>query len=1059
MSAGVAVLGSVLLAGRQAGGAAMRALAAALVSAGGEPRSAAALADEIWGDAPPQNPRAALQTLVSRLRSAVGADLVTSTPTGYAVRAEETDLGRARALAGGAEAAAAPEALALCDEALALWRGEPGDDIGDAPAGEQLRREASVVRERLLRRRAECLALSGLPEEAAAAFATLSETHPFDEALQHGLMTSLAEGGRAAEAMSSFAVFRSRLEEALGTRPGRALTDLNACLLREQEERAVPRVRIGVLAAPNALIGRDEALRAAVTLLGTSRLVTLIGPGGLGKTRLAHAVATETDAPMAVFVPLAGVRSDADVPLAIAAALGIGEANTASGRFSDPRAWPDLRARTVAALADRETLIVLDNCEQVIDGVADWAADLLAVVPALRILATSRSPLLISAERLLPLEPLEIAEDETAPAVRLFLERARAVRPGVAIELDAVARLCAHLDGLPLAIELAAARARTLSVAQIEQRLQDRFALLTSGDRTAPARHRTLEAVISWSWDLLDDEARRALAVLSLLPGGFSGVSAAAILRIGSADEVLGRLADQSLLQVIESPLGVRFRMLETVREFGVARLADAGAEGETGAWHAVLDWVEAFTAEHGLRAANFPGALTADAHREIGAEHDNLVFVLRRLLAEGLDVQAVRLFAVLGQSWFIRGSFSELTGFGAPLLRAAARVHEDDLPVDIIVMATVVATVGCFMSDDPASIRGLSALRRRERAAGERMSPSWRALARVFSAPAGQDTVEDALATLRASDDPWARLTGELLLAHFSENLGLPEVAMESAKRAWELANGLDEIWAAALAADNAAEMAAQSDRPGDALVWLDRARTGYELYAAEDQLRQLDSVRGGVLLALGRQDDARELFMRLAQSADLSGDGLEMAGIGWFGVAEGHRLAGEWAEASDAYERAMSRFHTADQRRSPWYLLAMAGYVSARTADPITGALPVDRWARRLRGRALAGYRLRMRLETVDRPVLGTVLLGWSAWALGRPALTDRGIEAIALAEVLGVRQDLPSLRLAWHRERAERLVGAAPVAAARDAAGKLTPADRVIRGYAVLEGPGDA
>src|SRR6185437_2993181 len=195
-----------------------------------------------------------------------------------------------------------------------------------------------------------------------------------------------------------------------------------------------------------------------------------------------------------------------------------------------------------------------------------WTSDLLGAVASLTVLTTSRTPLAIAGEAVHPLAPLE-ADDGEGPAVRLFLERARAVRPGAALPLEAVTRICTHLDGLPLAIELAAARVRAMTPAQIEERLRDRFALLTNGDRSAPERHRTLEAVIAWSWDLLDDQARSALARLSVLPAGFSAMTAQGVLG-QPVDDILDRLVSQSLLIVSDDAEGVRFRMLETVREY-----------------------------------------------------------------------------------------------------------------------------------------------------------------------------------------------------------------------------------------------------------------------------------------------------------------------------------------------------------------------------------------------------------------------------------------------------------------------------------------------------------
>ncbi|MDR6868660.1 putative ATPase/DNA-binding SARP family transcriptional activator [Microbacterium resistens] len=1050
MTVRIGVLGPVQVAGHDAGGAATRALIAALVVGTDRPgsaRSVAALADDIWGEDQPQNPRGAVQTLISRLRAAGGGDLVVSAPGGYALSAE-TDLDRARSLLRDAAEAGRPRRLDLLDEALGLWRGEPGADLGDAPIAQVLDDEAAGLRAEIRAARAGALADAGRHTEAVMAFEALADARPLDEAVHLGLMSALVAASRTADAIAVYGTFRARLRDVLGSSPGSTLTELNARLLRDQE---APRVRVGLRAAPNDLIGRDRVLAEAIALIGRVRLVTILGVGGLGKTRMAQAVAAAVETPVVVFVPLAGVRADADVPLAIGAALGISEA-TPGGRFSEPRSWPDLRARITAALADRATLLVLDNCEQVIDGVADWAADLLAAVPTLSILATSRSPLAIAAEHVLPLPPLTIAVDPEAPAVRLFLERARAARPDASLDPMVLARLCAHLDGLPLAIELAAARVRTMTPEQIESRLQDRFALLTSGDRTAPERHRTLEAVIAWSWDLVDEEAQHALTVLSLLPGGFSAATAAAVLG-RSVDDLMDRLAEQSLLVVSETrDARVRFRMLETVREFGLNRLAAAGADAESAGWDAVLGWARAFAEDHARHGLSFPGALSPAAHREVGAEHDNLVMVLRRLLESGDAADVVKLFAVLGQSWFMRGAYSELIGVSGAVLAAARTVPVDEVPLEAIAMTMTVATVGCLIVEDPRGLRGLAALRALERTAGSRMSPAWRGLVTVMAVASRESEVGAVLDGLRASQDTRARLAGEVLIAHFAENLGEPELAMTAAVEAWEHARELGEPWTAAMAADAAAQLSSQSARPAEAMVWTARAEEGFLAYDATDQLRQMQWLRGGILLGLDRSAEARALFTDLTQTGELAQDGLEMGAIGWYGLAEAHRLAGELEETAEAYQRAMAMFRTNDQRRSPWYLMAVAGYITAGAHDLDLDPVILDRWVRRLRGRAVAGYRLRP--DVVDRPVLGTVLLGWSAWALTRPGLQGSGLEALAIAEALGARQDMPSMRLAEHFDRARRLVGDDAVEKARAEVATLSPPERIVRGYALLD-----
>ena len=262
-------------------------------------------------------------------------------------------------------------------------------------------------------------------------------------------------------------------------------------------------MRIGLRSAPNALVGREYDLEAVEDLVATSRLTTILGAGGLGKTRLAQEVGNRAvHTPAVIVVELASVRTGEDVELAFASTLGIREARAA--RPADPGAQLDLRSRILGLLSERETLLIVDNCEHIVDAAAAYVQDILDSTTAVRVLATSRAPLTIGAEHVYPLDSLKSSDGGTGtadageygPAVALFVERARAARPGAVLPLDVVARLCDRLDGLPLAIELAAARTRSLSVDEIERRLGNRFTLLTGGERTAPERHRTLLAVI-----------------------------------------------------------------------------------------------------------------------------------------------------------------------------------------------------------------------------------------------------------------------------------------------------------------------------------------------------------------------------------------------------------------------------------------------------------------------------------------------------------------------------------------------------------------------------------
>ncbi|QAY60220.1 helix-turn-helix domain-containing protein [Microbacterium protaetiae] len=1028
-----------------------RALVAALVLAGGTIRSADALADDIWGDDPPKNPRAALQTLVSRVRAAAGSEAVRSLPGGYALGDAETDLAEAARLLDGA--AASDDALPALDKALALWRGEPGADLEPAPVAVAVADAASTLRSRLDTARAEALSAAGRVDEAVASLSARAAAHPYDEAAHAQLMRTLADAGRTAEALSVFAELRARLRDDLGADPGEDIAQLNAALLRGDPART--RVRIGLQAAPNELLGRGADLAAVAALLDHSRVVTVLGTGGLGKTRLVQAVAAASHAPAVVMVPLAGVRADDDVAPTIATVLGISEASP-GGRLADIGMRPDLRARVIGLLGEQQALVVLDNCEQVIDGVAGWVADMLASVPSLHVLTTSRTPLAMAGEAVYPLAPLALDETGEAPAVQLFLERARAVRPGASLPIDVVTRLCTHLDGLPLAIELAAARVRTMTPQQIEQRLQDRFALLTTGDRTAPERHRTLEAVIGWSWDLLDDQARRAMVVLAVLPDGFGADTAAGVLG-EPVDDVIDRLVSQSLLLVAESRVGhVRFRMLETIREYALARLADE-PDGIESAWDRVTSWAWRFSVERLNRA------FERETHAEIRDEHANLIAVLRRAIDRGDDETTILLFALLAQTWMVMGAFTEMASFALAAFEVVQRAREGRVPVEALVTTLIVATfVGQAEAGAPSLrfIARIRILRRRHPDMNEPIGAFAGALIDILAAgiAGGVDAVNGVLQTMAASSHPATQLVGETLMSQFAENEGRPEVALASSLRSWELARASGAEWFAAMAASSVAQLASQTDQPALALEWLDRADRGYELFGAAQQQHQIAWLRGTNLVTLGDIAAAREVFAALAASNELTEDGLETASIGVYGLAETARREGDLDAAAAHFDRALSLFSSSPQRGSPWYQMMMAGALSAVVFDGLLTPERRNAWARRLRTRTLAVMRQRQGPGMADHPVLGTVLMGWSAWAL-QEAGDERGLEALVLAERLGARQDLWSLRWQEHEAHAVGLVGAERLEAARAAASTLSHDRLLPRALDLLRRAGDA
>jgi predicted ATPase/DNA-binding SARP family transcriptional activator/tetratricopeptide (TPR) repeat protein len=1101
-AARVQVLGPVRVAG-PAGwvdvpGVNGKALIVSLVLAKGAVVSVPSLVDDIWQDDPPRNARAALQTLVSRVRAVAGDELIESVAGGYRLGASaaEVDLW-------------SPESPR---------RGEPGADLGDTELAGRLRETADGVRVRALETRVTDALRSGAPAEAVEAARALADATPYDERAQLMLMKSLAADGRRGEALRAFAEFRRRLDDELGARPGAELVAFNAELLRDDTALdrdpgappasatrasdpsgaqrnlvaqagggggsggggAAPKhVAIGLRAAPNQLIGRDGDIAALEKLMAQARLTTILGPGGLGKTRLAQELANRAAAttPGVVVVELAGIRESDDVPLAVAATLGLGEVGAGRLSLRDPIVLLEVRTRIRAALAERETLLVLDNCEHVVEGAAALVDQVLSEIPTVRVLATSRAPLQLGAESVYPLGPLPA--DQHGPAVALFLERARAARPGAALPVDAVARLCEHLDGLPLAIELAAARIRSMSVDEIERRLSNRFALLRGGDRSAPERHRTLIAVIDWSWNLLSESERRMLRRLSRFPDGFSAVAAAAVVLIDTAgtDEESARLAAsddldalvlQSLVSVTEGPTGLRYRMLETVREFGDMALVDAG-EDELVAT-AQARWAQRFGAEF---IAALPTSRQSEALLAVGLEHDNLVTVLR---AHDDDPETVvPVFAALLFHWMVRNQFREALSFAPVVARAVAvgplPEHAPDATAITLMFAAVMGVAGSqaprpgqrgheqqpelppeleeYQAVPPgqllrAGLRAGVKMRRLVRSGA--VSP-WLVTIAEMAAAAVRNPAEwslDQLDDVRRSDDEVVRTLGNLFSGLLTENTGELERALDYVHVAWQGASRLGLDWVAGQAAQGLANLSSQDDRPRDTLEWAARARDKLAMIGAVEEIGQFDWITAINKLKLGRRDGVAEAFERFASeegSLQEGFDGLDARAIGWAGLGELAAADGDPTQAVERYRAALRLYgpKPGPYALGAWYLISGAGALAAsvyydRMDDDALAIWRTQRLATRLsaRGRGRGGPAM------VDRPVLATAALGLAIWLLGAPGVTDAGrtagAELIAFAERLHSRQDQPVLVRARAFALAERVVGASVVASAR-------------------------
>jgi predicted ATPase/DNA-binding SARP family transcriptional activator len=557
-------------------GARQRALLAALLLRRGHVVPMDRLVDEVFGEAPPREARNALQTYIARLRQSLGpaAAVVATRAPGYVLEipGDAVDAERFTALLGQSRGTEQPAAaLALLDRALALWRGPAYAEFASTFArGEALR--LSELRLAAEEDRAVLLLRLDRVTEATAALEAIAAKEPWRERAVELLVTAVAQAGRTADALDALAGYRGRLRDELGLDPSPKLRRLEEQVLRgtlapvpSGNDRRARAVR------PTSFVGRERELTLVRQAIAAAPLVTLVGPGGVGKTRLAQEVADLQDPVW--WVDLAPLRDPDAVPFSVADAVGI---DVLPGTFL-PDALRQWARRT-------HGLLVLDNCEHLLAAVAELADDLLATAAGLSLLASSRERLAIGGEQVLEVPPLEVpalGAPEGGPAVQLFLDRARAADPAVAASpppLRRVADICRALDGLPLAIELAAARIGTLTVDDLADRLDARFELLRIGRRDGDSRHRALQAVVDWSFELLDPDEQRLFLRMSVFAAAFDITAAEAIaadddLPADRVADLVARLAEQSML-TRPGPSGIgHYRMLETLRAYAAARL------------------------------------------------------------------------------------------------------------------------------------------------------------------------------------------------------------------------------------------------------------------------------------------------------------------------------------------------------------------------------------------------------------------------------------------------------------------------------------------------------
>ncbi len=667
---------------------------ALLVLEAGRVVPAGQLVEEVWAGRPPPGAAKTLRSYVSRLRSALAPDLpVVSRGGGYAVSAGPGDVDARRferlvaegqAVLGEGEAAAAANRFR---EALGLWQGRAFTDVLDVAL---LAREAARLEELRLvatEGRIEADLALGLAPEVTGELEGLVAEYPLRERLWWLLMLGLYRCGRQADALAAYQRARMVLAGELGLEAGAELRDLEQAVLRQQVPPAAAHRELSNLPAPlTSFVGRERELTELRKLLAQARLVTLTGPGGSGKTRLAvelSAMLVDRFTDGAWLTDLAGITDPGLVGAQVVEALGVRPGG-------DLPVLDALRYR----LRSADLLLVLDNCEHLADACADLADGLLASSPGLRVLATSREPLGVTGEAVYPVQPLAIPPQGAAPevsaqapAVRLFLDRVWAARGGVGGEPGpggAVAGICRELDGLPLAIELAAARASTLSIAEIQTHLADKFRFLRQRLPAAGQRHQALKAAIDWSFELLSAAEREVFGELSVFAGSFGLEQAAAVCSSGdqaAALDVIDRLASKSLLTVNMPVSGTRYRMLETIREYAAGQLAETG-ETEPARHRHALAFLTLAECEHAITA--------------LSRDHDNFRAALDWSLRNGGEA-GPELARALGDFWLGCGYFAEARDW---VERALARHPADDQ-----VRADLLRLLGTILdeSGDPA--------------------------------------------------------------------------------------------------------------------------------------------------------------------------------------------------------------------------------------------------------------------------------------------------------------------------------------------------------------------
>ncbi|GAA2245450.1 BTAD domain-containing putative transcriptional regulator [Kitasatospora cystarginea] len=1050
------------------GGARLRALLIRLALDPGRLVVSERLVQDLWEDRPPSDPAGALQSLVSRLRRALDADpgtgraAIGSHPSGYRLDLPPDAVDAwafERAAAEGRAALGAGEferAVRVLREALSLWRGDPLADAGAAafaaaPAARLREVRLAAVEDRVDAELA--LAGTGVPEMLPGLIAELTElctADPLRERFAARLMRALQADGQQAAALEAYDRTRRALAEELGTDPGPELRDVHLRVLRgdapagKDTHSAVhsaarssgPGARAGsgpggLPARSTSFVGRTEELAEVRRLLGEHRLVTLTGPGGVGKTRLA----VETGAAFEVRRPgeerrLGEVRmvelASAAGPGAVVAAVltavcrpavgvlagGLPAGPAAAGSAGDPV------DRIVQELTARPVVLLLDNCEHVVDEAALVVGRLLAAAPQVRVLATSREPLGVPGEALHPVRPLAVPgpgadpeEARTHSAVALFADRAAAVSPGFTVDAASaphVVRLCRELDGIPLAIELAAARLRSLTPAQLAGRLDDRLRLLAQGSRTALPRHRTLRAVIDWSWALLVEDERVLLRRLSVFSGG-AGLADAHRVCAGhwpggerpdetAVQDLLAALVDKSLVVLLPAADSVgaeRYRLLETVREYAAGRLAEAGETETVGAAHTECFLELAETAEPLLRTADQLAWLA-----RIDAEQGNLDAALRREIraagnGPGSAERGLRLAAARVWPWLMRGQGHQagertaevLRVFGATPPPGAEQAHG----ICVIVAQLTLSLRG---DGDAAVAEAFTGALVTAQQADHPIALAAALIPAMGGSSRGAAQVAERFST---HANPWIAALAPLVLGRMELSGGRVRRAEECLRTSLLRFRRLRDRWGLALALITLAGLLSVTGEVAEAMAALDEARR-YDAEVGGAGESPMLLVLSGQLLARGGDLSAARAELEQAHDIALRNRDPQLQLASRYAIGELARRTGEFEEALNCQQQVASSLQdriaagpgSPDQVQLLALLHTSLGRIRLRLGSPEQAAEAHRR-------------ALELAADCGDHPVRAAALEGFAEYCL---AHGDAGRSAAALGAAHALR-----------------------------------------------------